>query len=171
MLLHGETLKLVSASFFPAQRRSSFLLFCDLLSQWPCLTGLDPDWLTGKPPYLLSSFKSKNHKRRLSPFWQISTSSVGCDILLSVSFWPEKEGFDTGAMLLYNYITTSLEAPRPLTQLFPENVDFIVSFERMRSFRSSTRAQLIAADRPPTAPCVHACVREYIMSREWLWQT
>lgn len=38
-----------------------------------------------------------------------------------------------------NYITASLVAPRPLTQLFLENIKFIVSFEIMRSLRLERR--------------------------------
>lgn len=57
---------------------------------------------------------------------------IGRGIVLSFSLWQQQEG----RMLLpwrCNYITVGLAAPRPLTQLFLEHVNFIVSFEIIQS--------------------------------------
>lgn len=105
---------------------------------WSLLTLIMSHWTRSKladeeGTPCLPSFKSVNHRRPLSPFWQISSSSpIGCGIMLSVSLWHRRKG-RTRAPHCCNYITTSLAAPQPLTQLFLETVSFIVSFERMWS--------------------------------------
>lgn len=84
----------------------------------------------------------------LIPFWQISSSSSrGCGILRSVSLWHGSERRKR-VPCCSNYITTSSAAPRPLTQLSRENINFIVPVERMWSLKK-TRAQLRVEDRPP----------------------
>lgn len=103
----------------------------------------------------LPSFKSINHRRPLSPFWQISTSSsIGCGILLSVSLWHGREG-RTRVPRCCNYITTSLAAPWPLTQLFLENINFIVSFERMWSL-SQNKSSVEGWGSGSSVCCMHA---------------
>lgn len=142
----------VGVCFFPAQRSSSFIPVCDLrsVSHWTRSKQADEE---GTP--CLPSFKSINHRRPLSPFWQISTSSsIGCGILLSVSLWHGREG-RTQVPRCCNYITTSLAAPWPLTQLFLENINFIVSFERMWSL-SQNKSSVEGWGSGSSVRCMHA---------------
>lgn len=130
------------------------------------LVKIQASWQEGTP-CLTASFRSVNHRRPLSPFWQISSSSsIGCGILLSVSFWHGREG-RTRAPCCCNYITAGLAAPSPLTQLFLENINFIVSFEIMAIFEAQ---QELGWGLRMGLQLRDACVGGYIMSQEWLWQ-
>ncbi len=65
--------------FFPAQRRSSFIPFCDLLSLWSCHTGQDPSKLTKKAsPVCQLHSKVLTTDAPYPPFWQ---HSVECLLL------------------------------------------------------------------------------------------
>lgn len=99
-------------------------------------------WLRSKEvdmkahPHPLVSFRSVNRRRPSCQFSQsFRSSSIGCDILLSISLWHGREGFGGGTRVscCRNYIIAGLAAPQSLTQLFLENISFIVSFEIMRS--------------------------------------
>lgn len=114
------------------------------------LVKIQASWQEGTP-CLPASFKSVNHRRPLSPFWQISSSySIGCGILLSVFFWHGREG-RTRVPCCCNYITASLAAPSPVAQLFLENINFIVSFEIMRPLSHN---KSLVEDRAPTVWCM-----------------
>lgn len=68
-----------------------------------------------------------------------------------------------------NYISASFAAQRPLTQLFLEDINFIVPVERMWSL--SQKQELGWGLRTALQRATYACIEECTTSREWLWQT
>lgn len=139
-------------------------LFCDLLSlsHWSRSKQADKK----APAVCQASFKSVNHRRPLSPFWQISSSSsIGCGILLSVSFWhwEGREG-RTWVPCWCNYITASLASAIATDPIIPWKHQFYCVVGENAIFESQQ-------ERGWGLRMCDACVGECIMSQEWLWQT
>lgn len=152
---------------FRPRESSSFIPVSELGS---CHTGQDPS------KRKMKAFPVPRHSKVLTtdaPYPHVDRTVVHllravafCEALPSGS-GKSRGGEEEAMPRCCNYVTTNFAAPRPLTQLFREDIKFIVSCRKNAIFEFKTRARLRSGGPPSSARRMHAS-RNVPKSRQWL---